>query len=99
MLGTSPKVRGSYISHAYLDESNVGGFFSEALTADVETVLSDETSLVSADSAEGQRLAGSFIFPDPAVASSLSFSRMERTKRELPFRRFGVSSSRRIRET
>ena len=35
----------------YLDESDVGGFLTETLTADVETVLADQTGLVSADTA------------------------------------------------
>lgn len=34
-----------------LDETDVLALLSEALTADVQAVLSDETSLVSADSA------------------------------------------------
>jgi Zn-dependent M28 family amino/carboxypeptidase len=48
---------------AYLDESNVGGLFTEALTADVQAVLADQTSLVCADSAvvklsvEAQRIS------------------------------------------
>jgi hypothetical protein len=41
----------SVILKAYLDESDVCCLFSEALTADVETVLSDKTSLVCADTA------------------------------------------------
>jgi hypothetical protein len=36
---------------AYLDEANVGGLLTEALTADVQAVLADETSLVGADAA------------------------------------------------
>jgi len=36
---------------AYLDEANVGGLLTEALTADVESVLADETGLVGADTA------------------------------------------------
>ena len=35
----------------YLDESDVGGLLAEALTADVKTVLADETGLVGADAA------------------------------------------------
>ena len=35
----------------YLDKSNVRGLLSEALTADVETVLADETSFMGADTA------------------------------------------------
>ena len=37
--------------YRYLDESNVGSFFAEALTADVESVLSDEAGFVCADTA------------------------------------------------
>jgi hypothetical protein len=37
--------------NAYLDETNVGGLLTEALTADVQTVLADETSTVGADAA------------------------------------------------
>ena len=37
---------------AYLDESNVLGVLLEALTADVEAVLADETVAVRADAAE-----------------------------------------------
>lgn len=36
---------------SYLNESNVCGFFSEALTADIETIFADETCFVGADSA------------------------------------------------
>ena len=36
---------------SYLDETNVGGLLTEALTADVQAVLADETSLVGADTA------------------------------------------------
>jgi hypothetical protein len=35
----------------YLDESNVGSFLSETLTADVETILADEACFVRADTA------------------------------------------------
>jgi len=35
----------------YLDEANVGGLLTEALTADVEAVLADKTGLVGADAA------------------------------------------------
>lgn len=38
-------------SSAYLDETDVGSLLTEALTADVEAVLADETGLVSADAA------------------------------------------------
>jgi hypothetical protein len=35
----------------YLDKTNICGFLSETLTADVETIFADETSFVGADSA------------------------------------------------
>ena len=37
---------------SYLDEANVGSLLAEALTADVEAVLADQTSGVGADAAE-----------------------------------------------
>ena len=37
--------------NSYLDEANVGTLLTEALTADVEAVLADETGLVGADTA------------------------------------------------
>jgi len=36
---------------SYLDETDVGALLAEALTADVEAVLADETSGVGADAA------------------------------------------------
>jgi len=58
---------------SYLDEANVGGLLTEALTADVEAVLADETGLVGADTAvktQGQQvsevcpmLLSNFVFP------------------------------------
>jgi hypothetical protein len=41
---------------AYLDKSDVSGLLAEALAADVETVFSNKTSFVCADSA-GRMLA------------------------------------------
>jgi hypothetical protein len=41
----------------YLDESNIGGLLAEALTADVEAILADQTSFVSADTAKKRALA------------------------------------------
>lgn len=38
---------------AYLDETNISALLSEALSADVEAVFSDQTGLVGADSAMG----------------------------------------------
>jgi len=40
-----------------LDKSNIGGLLTEALTANVETVFSDETGLVCADTAGAGSLA------------------------------------------
>ena len=53
---------------AYLDESNVGGLFTEALTADVESVLADQTSLVGADAA---------IHQNPSASSSSASPRSQ----------------------
>ena len=41
----------------YLDESNVRGLLSEALTADVQAILADQTSLVGANTATSQQSA------------------------------------------
>lgn len=48
-----PELRNRIIVNdlSVLDETDVLALLSEALTADVQAVLSDETSLVSADSA------------------------------------------------
>ena len=40
---------------SYLGEANVGGLLTEALTADVQAVLADETGLVGADTAVKSR--------------------------------------------
>ena len=45
----------------YLDESDVGGLLAKALTADVKTVLADETGLVGADAAV--RSVSSYVLP------------------------------------
>lgn len=68
------------IRRAYLDETDGGRLFTEALTAEVESVLADETSLVGAESAgciaeyrsPGQDLTGS---PLPATLSELPGTR------------------------
>jgi hypothetical protein len=41
----------------YLDESNIVGLFSEALTADVETVFADQTGTVSAYTAVDKQVS------------------------------------------
>jgi hypothetical protein len=46
----TPHLEGWFPS-AYLDKANVVRLLTEALSADVETVLSDQTSLVGADTA------------------------------------------------
>ena len=42
---------------SYLDETDVGALLAEALTADVQAVLADQTSRVGADAAESTMLA------------------------------------------
>lgn len=39
----------------YLDETDGGRLFTEALTAEVKTILANETGLVSAETAEKER--------------------------------------------
>lgn len=48
------------VAFAYLLETNVGALLTEALTADVEAVLADQTGTVSADAAV---VAGSTVSP------------------------------------
>lgn len=64
-----------------LVEANVGGLLTEALTADVQAVLADETGLVGADAAVERNstlappfLTGfpHFLIPLPALGSSSS---------------------------
>ena len=40
------------VAWTYLDETDSSRLFTEALTAEVKTVLADETGLVSAETAE-----------------------------------------------
>lgn len=44
-----------------LVEANVGGLLTEALTADVQAVLADETGLVSADTAVEEPMLASLL--------------------------------------
>lgn len=97
----------------YLDETNVGGLFTETLTADVETVFADETGLVGADTAVKFSSASCSLVVSsysiiPALTHPISSiseynldyeESIKRTKRGLPFRRYGDESSRRTRET
>lgn len=57
---------------SYLDETDVGALLAEALTADVEAVLSDETSRVGADAAVAAQLALVLChrFPSPCAVAS-----------------------------
>jgi hypothetical protein len=59
----------------YLDESDVCCLLSKALTADVETILSDKTSLVSADSAEEMLVLPPIIYSavPPALRSKETY--------------------------
>lgn len=52
-MGWGGGVFGGVVVGTHLDEANVGGLLAEALTADVEAVLADETGLVGADAAVG----------------------------------------------
>lgn len=84
----------------YLDESNVRGLLSEALTADVQAILADQTSFVGANTAISQQSAPAPISSHPPISISISRNcQGVRTRRELPCRRFLGASSRRIRET
>ena len=53
----TPSVSSSSIESSHLYEPNIRALLSEALSADVETVLSDQTSLVCANSAAAGALA------------------------------------------
>jgi hypothetical protein len=68
---------------SYLDESDVGSLLSEALTADVEAVLADETGSVGADTADRS------ISIYSSYGSLRSPSRML-TRHGSPFRRCGA---------
>ena len=56
---------------SYLDETNVGGLLAEALTADVEAVLADQTSGVGADAAVSTVLAFGSWKPCTVVSKSV----------------------------
>ena len=71
---------------AYLDEANVGGLLAEALTADVEAVLADQTSGVGADAAVRFRKRPQSAFPSSCSSSSLSpFDLFLRPRRSTQF--------------
>jgi hypothetical protein len=81
---------------SYLDETDVGGLLTEALTAEVEAVLADETGLVGADTAvqyHQSKFRGSQIFDPLSAAVPLL------TKHGSPCRNYGGGCTRRIRET
>ena len=89
----------------YLDEADVGGLLTEALTADVEAVFADQTGLVGADAAVRSIVSygRSFLLQIPATPPSDRRENpsniMERTSRGSPCRSCGGASSRQIRET
>jgi hypothetical protein len=58
-----PGILGERGGKVYLDESNIRGLLSEALTADVQTILSDQTSFVGADTAITTISSCSNLFP------------------------------------
>ncbi len=56
--------------NSYLDEANVGTLLTEALTADVEAVLADETGLVGADTAVRSSVSQVFLILIPSSLRS-----------------------------
>ncbi len=56
----------------YLGEADISRLLPEALTADVESVFANETSLVCADAADVQ-LAISFLLRSPCHSSTMRF--------------------------
>jgi hypothetical protein len=54
----------------YFDESNVRSLLSEALTADVQAILADQTSLVGADTALLQLSASAPISSQTFISNS-----------------------------
>jgi hypothetical protein len=67
-----PRIPGGEGGKVYLDESNVRGLLSEALTADVQSIFADQTSFVSADTAISQLSAPAPIFSHPIHSSPCS---------------------------
>jgi hypothetical protein len=57
------------VGEAYLDESDIRGLLSEALTADVQSILADQTSFVSADTAISQLSAPALISSHPIYST------------------------------
>ena len=83
-----------------LVETNVLSLLSEALTAEVELVLADKTSLVLADSAISNHRQHLYSISVSFRSRSRGMCRLEnRTIVESPCRSFGGASSRRFRET
>ena len=58
---------------SYLDETDVGALLTEALTADVEAVLADETSWVGADTAVSMSLAIVQTYAPLGLSASTSY--------------------------
>lgn len=86
----------SKLELSYLGEADVVGLLAEALTADVQAVLADETSLVGADTASGMSVTMSIHVLSIHV---LDVRRSRHTKLLLPCRRCVGASTRRIRAT
>lgn len=87
-----------------LDEADIGALLTETLTADVQTVFSDQTSSVCADSAVKDLVSfRSRLHALPARPDiwypACEFEEGILTIRESPFRRCAGASTRRTRET
>lgn len=70
-----PSIRISCVLPTHLDESDGSRLLTEALTAKVDSVFADETSLVGAKAARESRIKGSrsvmmFCFAEPSFPSS-----------------------------
>jgi hypothetical protein len=89
-----------------LDEANICALLAEALTADHETVFSDQTSRVCADSAMGYLVSSCsqyqrdrFVISLRPLDRTVEPRKSTLTIRESPFRRCAGASTRRTRET
>ena len=93
-----------------LVEANVGGLLTEALTADVQAVLADETGLVSADTAVKEPMLASLLLVLRSVpleyssklrssSQSIPAQRSVRTIHGCPCRRCAGASTRQTRGT
>jgi hypothetical protein len=67
-----PELRVEGALYSYLDETNVLALFPEALTADVQAILADQTGFVGADAAVRKHTRQ---YGSSSQSSNLSFSR------------------------